>query len=65
MGCRKNQATLTAAEKTAFVNAVLALKNNVPSQMGLTNRYDDYVQTHMNAMMANPGWGHQLPAFLP
>lgn len=65
MGCRKNQATLTAAEKTAFVNAVIALKNDVPSQMGLTNRYDDYVQTHMNAMMATPGWGHQLPAFLP
>lgn len=65
MGCRKNQATLTVAEKAAFVSAVLALKNNVPSQMGLTNRYDDYVQTHMNAMMANPGWGHQLPAFLP
>jgi hypothetical protein len=65
MGCRKNQATLTAAEKTAFANAVLVLKNSVPSQMGLTNRYDDYVQTHMNAMMATPGWGHQLPAFLP
>jgi hypothetical protein len=65
MGCRKNQATLTTAEKTAFVNAVLALKNSVPSQMGLTNRYDDYVQTHMNAMSATPGWGHQLPAFLP
>jgi hypothetical protein len=65
MGCRKNQATLTTAEKTAFVNALLALKNNVPSRMGLTNRYDDYVQTHMNAMMASPGWGHQLPAFVP
>jgi hypothetical protein len=65
MGCRKNQANLTPAEKTAFVNAVLKLKNNVPSQMGLANRYDDYVQVHMNAMMATPGWGHQLPAFLP
>jgi hypothetical protein len=65
MGCRKNQSTLTPAEKTAFVNAVIALKNSVPSQMGLTNRYDDYVQVHMNAMMASPGWAHQAPAFLP
>jgi hypothetical protein len=65
MGCRKNQATLTPADKAAFVNAVLALKNNVPSQMGLTNRYDDYVQVHMNAMMASPGWAHQACVFLP
>lgn len=68
MGLRKNQANLTAAEKTAFVNAVLALKNNVPSQMGLANRYDDYVQVHMNSMMAATdtaaGWAHQGPAFL-
>jgi hypothetical protein len=65
MGCRKNQAILTPAEKTAFVNAVLALKNHVPSQMGLISRYDDYVQVHMNAMMASPGWGHQACVFLP
>src|SRR5215472_1508050 len=65
MGCRKNQATLTSVERIAFVNAVLALKNDVPSQMGLTNRYDDYVQVHMNAMMAVPGWAHQAASFLP
>ena len=65
MGCRKNQATLTHAERQAFVNAVIKLKNEVPSQMGLTNRYDDYVQVHLNAMMAASGWAHQLPAFLP
>lgn len=65
MGCRKNQADLTAAERAAFVNAVLALKNHVPSQMGLTNRYDDYVHVHMNAMMAMVGWAHQKPAFFP
>jgi hypothetical protein len=65
MGCRKNQASLTSDERKAFVNAVLKLKNEVPSQMGLTNRYDDYVQVHMNAMTASPGWAHQLPAFLP
>jgi tyrosinase len=68
MGLRKNQVNLTATEKTAFVNAVLALKNNVPSKMGLASRYDDYVQVHMNSMMAmtdtTPGWAHMGPAFL-
>ena len=35
------------------------------------SRYDDYVQTHMDAMMAQdpvnqyPGWAHMGPAFLP
>jgi hypothetical protein len=65
MGCRKNQANLTGDERKAFVDAVLALKNSVPSQMGLSNRYDDYVMVHMNAMMATVGWAHQMPAFLP
>jgi hypothetical protein len=69
MSCRKNQATLTAAEKQAFVNALLHLKNSTPSQLGLGNRYDDYVQMHMNAMMLMngqnrvPGWAHRAPAF--
>ena len=67
---RKNQASLTATEKAAFVNALLALKNKVPSQLhpGDPNRhrYDDYVEVHMNAMMSGPpGWAHQGPAFLP
>lgn len=62
---RKNQAALTVGERTAYVNAVLALKNSVPSQMGLAGRYDDYVQMHMDSMMANPGWAHGRPAFLP
>lgn len=65
MGLRKNQASLSAAERQAFVNAILKLKHEVPSQMGLTNRYDDYVQVHMNSMMASPGWAHQLPAVWP
>src|SRR5262245_52167163 len=69
MGERKDQANLTTAERQAFVKAVLTLKNSVPSQMGLTNRYDDYVQTHINAMMAEtnsaPGWAHKGPVFLP
>ncbi len=51
--CRKNQATLSAAEKSRFVAAVLALKAN--------GMYDQYVQTHMNAMAD----AHRGPAFLP
>jgi tyrosinase len=68
---RKNQASLTTAEKAAFVNALLKLKTVVPSQIGLTNRYDDYVQVHMDSMMLPdgsmrmPGWAHQAPAFGP
>src|ERR1039458_7324618 len=65
MGCRMNQKSLTPAQRAAFANAVLALKNKVPSQLGLSNRYDDYVQTHMNSMMATPGWAHQGPTFEP
>src|ERR1022692_1336075 len=65
MGCRMNQKSLTPAQRAAFANAVLALKNKVPSQLGLSNRYDDYVQTHMNSMMATPGGAHQGPTFEP
>ena len=50
---RKNQASLTAQEKSRFVAALLALKAD--------GRYDQYVQTHMNAMQA----AHRGPAFLP
>jgi hypothetical protein len=64
MGCRKNQATLTTTERTAFVNAVIALKQR-PSAMGLASKYDDYVQQHLDSMAAAPGWAHQGPAFLP
>jgi hypothetical protein len=65
MGCRKNQATMSSTERTAFVNAVLALKTTVPSQMGLGNRYDDYVRIHMDSMAAGAGWAHRGPAFGP
>ena len=69
---RKNQATLTSAEKTAFVNAVLALKQN-PSLLHPENsslsRYDDFVEVHLNAMMVmmnnQPSWAHQGPVFGP
>ncbi len=71
MNTRKNQAKLSLAEKTTFVNALLKLKTSVPSQIGLTNRYDDYVQIHMDSMMLPdgsnrvPGWAHRGPAFGP
>ena len=69
---RKNQATLTSAEKTAFVNAVLALKQN-PSLLHPENsslsRYDDFVEVHLNGMMVmmnnQPSWAHQGPVFGP
>src|SRR4051794_16349199 len=52
MNTRKNHADMSAAEKAAFVAAVLALKNNVKSVLNLskTKRYDDFVQVHKNAM---------------
>lgn len=71
MTIRKNQASLTREEKSAFVSAILKLKNSVPSQLGLTNRYDDYVYIHMESMMLPdgsdraPGWAHRAPAFGP
>jgi len=82
MGCRKNVKNLTAGEKSAFVAAVLGVyaKPSVlhPGDPG-HNRYDDFVEIHMNAMMAEvdidntgpqnpaftPGWAHYGPAFFP
>jgi tyrosinase len=68
MRIRKNVERLKPAEKTAFFNAVLALKQRPsvlhPDDPGLS-RYDDYPEIHMNAMMANPGWAHGGPAFCP
>jgi hypothetical protein len=53
VGCRKNVARLTPAERTAFVNAVLALKAD--------GRYDPYVAQHQGA----GSHGHGGPAFFP
>jgi tyrosinase len=65
-GCRRNQATLTATERAAFVNAVLALKH-MPSRIDppTASLYDDYVQIHVEAMKSTPMWAHMGPAFLP
>lgn len=53
MGCRKNLARLTVAERQAFTNAV--------NQLRLNGEYDKYVQQHQGAM----SHGHGGPAFFP
>jgi tyrosinase len=52
MNIRQNHGNMSPAQKAAFVNAVLALKNNVDSLMhpGAQKRYDDFVEVHKNAM---------------
>ncbi|MFB9369143.1 tyrosinase MelC2 [Kitasatospora sp. NPDC001664] len=61
MAVRKNQATLTAQEKRAFVNAVLALKRN--------GGYDSFVSTHNQFIVSDTDngerVGHRSPSFLP
>lgn len=68
MRIRRNVKHLSSGEKTKFVNAVLALKTKPsvlhPGDSNL-NRYDDYAEVHMNAMMASVGWAHRRPAFFP
>ncbi len=66
MKCRKNARNLAADEKTRFVNAVLALKSqNSVIHPGSQSRYDDFAETHLNAMMATVGWAHQDSVFFP
>ena len=52
MDIRHHHRDLTSAQKTTFVNAVLALKNDVDSVLhpGQQKRYDDFVEVHKNAM---------------
>ncbi|MEV7776559.1 tyrosinase family protein [Kitasatospora sp. NPDC086791] len=61
MAVRKSQATLTAAEKRAFVNAVLELKRR--------GAYDAFVSTHNDFIMSDTDTtertGHRSPSFLP
>lgn len=67
MKCRKNVADLSPAEKAAYVQAVIDLKNSRPSMIpaaqaaGATSRYDDYVWIHLQVQ----GGAHQGPAFTP
>lgn len=58
MGVRKNQASLTAVEKAAFVAAVRQLKAN--------GMYDHHVREHRTAMLSrSPDPAHGGPAFFP
>ncbi len=62
---------MSAAQKAAFVKAVLALKNDVNSVLhpGAQKRYDDYVEIHKNAMVSGPAMimpmPHGGPLFFP
>src|SRR5262249_27421044 len=58
---RKNQSTLTSAEKEAFVNAVKTLKNTYPDGSKLSV-YDQFVEEHHEAFSS--GQAHGGPAFL-
>jgi tyrosinase len=77
---RKNVKNLTSTEKEKFVNAVLKLKKAksiIHHDDPKFNRYDDYVEIHMHAMMVesptdpltdpdwHPGWAHNGPSFFP
>ena len=74
MNLRKNQNSLTVADKQAFAQAMLARKQK-PSRLHRNDsgfgRYDDFVEVHLNAMMPpmmSPplaGWAHQSPVFMP
>ena len=58
MTVRKNQATLTAQEKSRFVAAIKALKRS--------GMYDHHVRDHMTAVLSiRPNPAHQGPAFFP
>jgi len=65
--CRKNVKNLTADQKRRYVNAFVALKSqDSVIHPGAQSRYDDFVETHMNAMMAMPvGWAHGDSVFFP
>lgn len=70
MDIRRNHRDMTPAQKSAFIDAILRLKNNVDSVLrpGQQSRYDDFVQIHKNSMglgtplVPNP---HRTPLFYP
>ncbi len=66
MKCRKNVKSLTTDEKTRYVNAFLALKSqDSVIHPGAQSRYDDFVETHLNAMMAAVGWPTRIRFSFP
>lgn len=71
MDIRRNHRDLSPNQKSAFVNAVLLLKNSVDSVLhpGRQKRYDDFVEIHKNAMVPGPAMimpmPHGGPLFYP
>ena len=66
MKCRNNVKNLTNDQKKRYVNAFLALKGQDSLiHPGAQSRYDDFVETHMNAMTAPVGWAHGDSVFFP
>jgi hypothetical protein len=73
MKTRKNVKRLTSVEKQRYIDAVLALKaQDSVIHPGSQSRYDDFVETHLNAMwdfatnsMRMLSWGHVDSVFLP
>ncbi|MBP5959061.1 tyrosinase family protein [Pseudomonas anatoliensis] len=70
MDIRRNHRDMSAAQKAAFIRAILILKNHTPSILrpGEQCRYDDFVQIHKNSMgLGNPITPnpHRNPLFFP
>ena len=70
MDIRLNHRHMTREQKTAFVEAVLRLKNDTASVLrpGQQNRYDDFVQVHKNALGGTDQFQpmpHRSPLFFP
>lgn len=70
MDIRVNHRDMSDTQKQTFINAILVLKNEVPSVLrpGQQYRYDDFVQIHKNSMgRGNPIFPnpHRTPLFYP
>lgn len=70
MDLRQNHRSMSVEQRSAFVSAVLLLKNKVDSMLnpGKQGRYDDFVQIHKNAMMGPDMFmpmPHRGPLFFP
>src|SRR6266540_1564748 len=73
MKCRRNVKDLSDDEKRRYVNAFVALTTqDSVIHPGAQSRYDDFVETHLNAMYDVAAgadrplsWGHVDSVFLP
>lgn len=70
MDIRINHRHMTREQKSALIDAILRLKNNVDSVLrpGHQSRYDDFVQVHKNAVGGPQQFApmpHRTPLFFP